>query len=76
VRVNQSEASVNDPLAAQVHQNEVSDAMNPNTGHQIEDNNWRVVGPSNFNLEQYTANDEYMFIAQSTITYHIEKHFR
>jgi len=54
---------MDDPLAVQ---NEVNDAMNPNGGHQIQENNWRVVGSPNLDMEQYTADDEYMFLLCSS----------
>ena len=47
-----------------VHQGDVND------GHQIDDS----VGPSDFNSECYTADDEY--ISQPLPSMHIEKHFR
>ena len=49
VRVHQSGSILNDLLAAQVHQGEVSDATNPNWGHQIDTNNDSSAGPSDFN---------------------------
>ena len=61
--VHQSESILNDPLTVQVHQGEVSDAMNPNKGHQIDTNNDSSAGPSDFNPPCYTADDEYMFDA-------------
>ena len=73
-RVHQSGA--NDPLAARVHQSEVDDALNPDGEHQLADNNRNNPGPSDFDPDQYTADDEYTFVAHSAITNYIEKHFR
>ena len=74
--VHQSGASMNDPLAAWVHQSVVDDALNPNEGHQSDNSNWNNAGPLDFDPTQYTAEDEYTFVAQSAITNYIEKHFR
>ena len=60
--VHQSGASMNEPSGC-VHQSEVNDALNPNGGHQLEDNNRNNVGPSDFDPEQYTADNEYTFVA-------------
>ena len=73
-RVHQLGANINDPLAARVHQSEVNDAMNPNGGHQIDNDN--SAGPSDFDPARYTTDYEYTFDAQSAITSYIEKHFR
>ena len=73
-RVHQSGANINDPLAVQVHQSEVNDAMNPNGRHQIDNDN--SAGPSDFDPARYIADDEYIFDAQSAITSYIEKYFR
>ena len=72
---------MNDLLAALVHQGEVSDAMNPNGGHQIDTNNDSSADPLDFDPPCYTADDEYMFDAQSAITNYIyrktfQKHAR
>ena len=66
VRVHQLGANINDPLAARVHQSEVNDAINPNGGHQIDNDN--SAGPSDFDPARYTTDDEYTFDAQSAIT--------
>ena len=71
--VHQSGSILNDPLAAQVHQGEVSDTMNPNGGHQIDTNNDSSAGLLEFNPAHYTADDEYTFDAHSAITNYIEK---
>ena len=75
-RVHQSGSILNDSLAALVRQGEVSDAMNPNGGHQIDTNNDSSASPSDFDPPCYTADDEYTFESQSAITNYIEKHFK
>ena len=50
LQVQQSGTNINDPLAMKVHQGDVND------GHQIDNS----VGPSDFDSECYTADDEYI----------------
>ena len=65
LQVHQSGTNINDPLAVKVHQGDIND------GHQTDNNS---VGPSDFDSECYTADDEY--ISQPLASTHIEKHFR
>ena len=56
-------------MAVRVHQGEVSNAMNPDGGYQIDTSNDSSAGPSDFDAARYTADDEYMFDAQLAISY-------
>ena len=54
---------MNDPMAAWVHHCEVNDIINTTEWHQIEINNEKSAGLSEFDHAHYTADDEYLFHA-------------